>query len=217
LFFDNLDEQLEEWIGKGYEIILSGDLNKELGADVTGFARIMAKWDLVEIIQHTHSVQGEPPTYARGTRRLDYVFCTLNLLPSVVRCGILPYSEIVDSDHRALYVDFATSTLMGGDLAALSATPIRILKSHDIKGCEKYVELVAKYLEDHRVLQRLMEVSKAKEPDNAKIEAIDRDISRAMAHAIKKLRKVYTSLFSPTIKQACLQRRFFKLHLSMLT
>jgi hypothetical protein len=102
---------------------------------------------------------------------------------------------------------------MGGDLAALSATPIRILKSRDIKGRKQYVDLVAKYLEDHRVLQRLMEVSKAAEPDQAKIEAIDRDISRAMAHAIKKLRKVYTSPFSPTIKQARLRRRFYKLHL----
>jgi hypothetical protein len=37
-----------------------------------------------------------------------------------------------------------------------------------------------------------------------------------MAHAIKKLRKVYTSPFSPTIKQARLRRRFYKLHLSIL-
>jgi hypothetical protein len=70
-FFDDLDEQLGKWISKGYKIILSGDLNEELGADVTGFARITAKWDLVEIIQHTHGVQGERPTYAHGTRRLD--------------------------------------------------------------------------------------------------------------------------------------------------
>jgi hypothetical protein len=96
---------------------------------------------------------------------------------------------------------------MGGDLAMLSATPIQILKSRDIKGREQYVELVAKYLEDYRVLQRLIEVSEAEEPNNAKIEAIGRDISRAMAHAIKKLQKVYTSLFSLTIKQAHLRRK----------
>jgi hypothetical protein len=58
VFFDNLDDQLEEWIDKGCNIILSGDLNEELGADVTGFARITAKWNLVEIIQHTHGVEG---------------------------------------------------------------------------------------------------------------------------------------------------------------
>jgi endonuclease/exonuclease/phosphatase (EEP) superfamily protein YafD len=83
---------------------LSGGLNEELRADTHGFARI-----LVEIIQHFHGVVNKPPTYAQGKRRLDYVFCTTNLLSSVKRCGILPYSEIVDSDHRALYVDFDTA------------------------------------------------------------------------------------------------------------
>jgi hypothetical protein len=66
---------------------------------------------------------------------------------------------------------------MGGDLASLSETPIRILKSRDSKGCKAYVEAVAKYMEDHRVLQRLMEVSEAENSDQAKIEAIDRDIT----------------------------------------
>jgi hypothetical protein len=43
VFFDDMDAQLKEWIGKGYEVILSGDLNKKLGADVNGFARLRAK------------------------------------------------------------------------------------------------------------------------------------------------------------------------------
>ena len=216
-FFDDLDTKIEEWREKEYEIILSGDLNEELGADVHGFARISAKHDLVEVIQHQHGTTDEPPTYARGSRRLDYVFCTPNLVPSIVSCGILPYSEIIDSDHRAIYVDFCTSTLIGGDLASLSATPVRILKSRDSKASEAYVEAVAKYMEDHRVLQRLMEVSEAEHPNQEKIEAIDRDITRAMTHAINKIRKVYTSPFSPQIKQARLRRRFYKLHLSMLS
>jgi hypothetical protein len=105
---------------------------------------------------------------------------------------------------------------MGGDLASLSATPVRILWSRDSKGRDMYVEAVAKYLDDHRVLQRLMEVSKASVPDVAKIEAIDRDISQAMAYATNKIRKVYTSPFSPQIKQARLRRRYYKLHLSMI-
>ena len=214
-FYDDLDHQLEEWAGLGYEIILSGDLNEELGSDIQGFARLSAKWNLVEVIQHFHGMVDEPPTYARGTKRLDYVFCTPNLLSSIKQCGILPYSEIIDSDHRAIYVDFDTQTLMGGDLAILSATPVRILRARDSKAREEYVEAVAKYMEDHRVLQRLLEISKSETPDTTKIETIDRDISRAMAHAIKKIRKIYTSPFSPQIKQARLRRRFYKIHLSM--
>jgi hypothetical protein len=40
---DNLDKQLEEWTNEGYTILLSGDLNEELGADLTGFARLSVK------------------------------------------------------------------------------------------------------------------------------------------------------------------------------
>jgi exonuclease III len=213
-FYDDLDIQIQEWRDQDYEIILSGDLNEELGADLQGFARISAKHNLVEIIQHFHGTANEPPTYARGTRRLDYIFCTTNLLSSVKRSGILPYSELVDSDHRALYVDFDTPTLMGGDIASLSATPVRILRSRDVRGREKYVEAVAKYMEDHQVLQRLMEISTQLVPDEENIEAIDRDITRAMQHGMKTIRKIYTSPFSPQIKQARLRRRFYKLHLS---
>jgi hypothetical protein len=53
-FLDDLDKQLEEWTEKGYKILLSADINKELGSDVNGFARLSASWKLVEIIQHFH-------------------------------------------------------------------------------------------------------------------------------------------------------------------
>jgi hypothetical protein len=71
-------------------------------------------------------------------------------------------------------------------------------------------------MEDHTILQRLMELSTQQKPDKEKIEAIDRDISRAMRHGMKTIRKIYTTPFSPQIKQARLRRRFYKLHLSML-
>jgi hypothetical protein len=100
---------------------------------------------------------------------------------------------------------------MGCELASLSATPVRILRFIDTKGREQYVEHVSKYLEDHRALQRLLQVNEALEPDLAKIAAIDRHITRAMAYAIKRIRKVYASPFSPQVKQAQLRRRFYKL------
>jgi hypothetical protein len=126
------------------------------------------------------------------------------LVSSIRACGILPYSKILNSDHRALFINFITSMLMGGDLASLPATPVRILKSRDSKGREAYVEAVAKYMEDHCILQCLMEVSEAADPDQDKIEAIDCDIMRAMAHAIKKIEKcILPCLVQKLNKLAC--------------
>jgi hypothetical protein len=85
---------------------------------------------------------------------------------------------------------------MGGDLASLSTTPVQILRAHDSKASKKSVEAVAKYMEEERMLQRLVEISTEVTPDEdeEKIEAIDRDILRAMACTINKIRKIYTSL-----------------------
>ena len=78
----------------GHELIISGDLNEELGSDMNGFARISSSYNLVEMIQHRHGIEGEPPTYARSQCRLDYLFVTPGLETSVKRCGILPLSLI---------------------------------------------------------------------------------------------------------------------------
>jgi hypothetical protein len=106
---------------------------------------------------------------------------------------------------------------MVGDLASLAGTPEQILRSRDAKGREKqYVAAMEKDMEEHCVLQRLVKISSVNEPDEQKMEAIDQDITRAMAHVMSKIRRIYTSPFSPQIKQARLRRRFYKLHLSML-
>jgi hypothetical protein len=55
----------------------------------------------------------------------------------------------------------------------------------------------------------------AQEPDKAKIDVIDWDISRAMAHAMNKIRKICASPFSPQSKQARRRRWFYNIHLSM--
>jgi exonuclease III len=215
-FLVDFEKQVEEWIAKDYEILINGDLNELLGAEDQSFARISAKHDLTEIIQHFHGTQNEPPTYARGRKRLDYIFCTPGILSSVVQCGILPYSDIIDSDHRSLFVDFDTAKLFGGDPAELAPNPVRILHSRDAKGCDQYVKAVYKYLVDHRVPARLAALSESISPNMEECERIDNDITRAMAHGMKKIRKLYTSPFSPQVKQARLRRRFYKLHLSML-
>jgi hypothetical protein len=157
-FIADFDTQVAEWIEAGHELIIAGDLNEELGSDLSGFAKICSNHHLVEIIQHIHGIVGEPPTYARGQKRLDYIFVTPGLESSVQKCGILPYSDLIDSDHRCLYVDFNTTMLFGGDPAVLSPSPVRILHSRDAKGSNQYVEAVDKYMGDHNMDRRMLQM-----------------------------------------------------------
>jgi hypothetical protein len=72
-------------------------MKEKLGADIHGFARMSAKWNLVDVLQNFHGVINKPPTYARSTWCLKCIFCTANLLVSVKKCGILPYSKKLSS------------------------------------------------------------------------------------------------------------------------
>jgi hypothetical protein len=120
----------------------------------------------------------------------------------MIKCGILPYSDIIDSYHHSLYVDFDTIKLFGGDPAELAPNPVWILHSRDAKGCDQYVKVVHKYLTDHNVYNRLTELRDSNDANMDKCESIDQDITPAMAHGMKKIQKLYKNPFSPQVKQA---------------
>jgi hypothetical protein len=90
-FIDDFDHLVTQWLTQGHELIIAGDLNEELGSDLSGFSRISSKHNLVEIIQQTHGIDGEPPTYAQGRRRLDYIFVTAR---AIQECQTLQYSSL---------------------------------------------------------------------------------------------------------------------------
>jgi hypothetical protein len=76
-----------------------GDLNEVVGIERNGFQKVTCEFDLVDVLSHFHSIELEVPMYARGSTRLDYIFCSPNLLPSIRKCGFLPFNEHILSDH----------------------------------------------------------------------------------------------------------------------
>jgi exonuclease III len=134
-FLDDFDHQVTDWIATGHELIIAGDINEELGNDISRFSRISAKHHLIEFIQHKHDIEGEPPTYARGSKHLDYIFVTIGLETSVRCCGILPYSDILNSDHHCLYMDFDTCNIIwrqSSHLIPITSTDSSLLSCNNI-------------------------------------------------------------------------------------
>ena len=58
-----------------------------------------------------HSMEKPPPTYSRGSNRIDYIFVSMGLQNSAIRSGILPYNHLFVSDHRPCFIDFESSLL----------------------------------------------------------------------------------------------------------
>jgi exonuclease III len=101
-FIHDLSVYLRSIKTRDSAFILMGDLNEVVGLVLGGFNKITNEFDLVDIMSHHHPIRHEVATYARGKSRIDYIFCTSNLIPAVRYCGIEPFHEHIFSDHRSI-------------------------------------------------------------------------------------------------------------------
>jgi hypothetical protein len=96
-------------LAAGHDFVISGDLNELLGDNHSGFGSITTEFSLVDVYRHRHGMD-EPATFNCGHSRVDYILCSVPLLPSVSACDILPFSILSQSDHRTVFVDFDKKT-----------------------------------------------------------------------------------------------------------
>ena len=87
------------------EIILMIDANEGISESNSGIRKLLIKTQMCHPIFLQHGSKNEPNTYARGSRRIDFVFCTSNISQYIIQSGILPFDSIATTDHRALYID----------------------------------------------------------------------------------------------------------------
>ena len=195
--------------------IIMGDFNEVVGMNSAGFSKITAEFDLVDIMSHFHPIANEVPTYARGTKRLDYVFCTSNVLSSVTSCGIEPFNQNILSDHRGLFVDWDEASLFGTATSPMAPKSVRKLQSHRLQAKGNYILSLHEYCIKHNVFDRLHRLESVDFPSWSLANKLDRDITRGMLHAEKQCRQVGKDPWSPSLKKARIKVEIFKLSLSM--
>jgi hypothetical protein len=124
-FITDLTNEIELWKSEGVNVILGGDFNENLGETIDGLAHLVSTCQLTDVHAHFHGIEGEPSTYVRGNRRLDYVLITEGVLPFVRACGIDPFFTTINSDHRGLFLDIDLAGLLGGEMAQLLPPALR--------------------------------------------------------------------------------------------
>jgi hypothetical protein len=65
----------------------------------------MSETSLIDTFSHIANSPCNIPTHTRGSKRIDYIFTSQNLLPYVKKMGYLSFYEANDSDHRGLFID----------------------------------------------------------------------------------------------------------------
>jgi hypothetical protein len=94
-----LTNTLLSWKHKGYKITLMIDANEDIGSKPGSMGQVIYKAGLLDIISSKHDAEKMPNTYARGLKRIDYLFGMEKVLEHCSTCGILPFGYGYPSDH----------------------------------------------------------------------------------------------------------------------
>jgi hypothetical protein len=119
--------------------IIMGNLNEIVGHSLSGISRLTCSFDLVDAMSHFHPIDQEVATYARGTSCLDYIFCSVSLLPSVKQCGIEPFNEHNFSDHQSMFIDFDEASLFRSQAPLMASKNLRRIQSHNLAAKGAYL------------------------------------------------------------------------------
>jgi len=178
----------------------------------------MHEHELVDIHMALHDLDTEIPTYNRGTKRIDYIFGTNNIIPYVVKGGILPYHFITHTDHRGLYLDIDIQKFLRGHPPATGSQQHRALRTSHPRGYRAYSEYMIKWLEDSDIEERLNQLIHQqvhlKKNNTQQIISLEQEFTTARLKAESSIRRQTVHPWSPTLRNAHMYAYYYKLWLS---
>ena len=87
------------------------DANEQLVTEEEGIASLATTCNLTDIHAHQHKEINNMATYARGTKRINFILITKNLVEKSTASGFLAFYDGIETDHRGSFVDFDANKL----------------------------------------------------------------------------------------------------------
>eukprot|EP00957_Ditylum_brightwellii_P086203 6559064-Ditylum_brightwellii.AAC.1 len=158
-------------IGNEEELIIGTDAN-EVDTPGSALQKFINKNDLVNAFADKHPTATPLHTYQRNNNRLDYIFATPALLPSITAVGFFPFNIPFLTDHGALYADFNKELM----LLVTQDNPIEQstckLAADNPTYRDDYVEILLEYFDHYNICQQVEEVYKCVKEDSITTRAI---------------------------------------------
>lgn len=214
VFVQELKNFIMQVQAEGEEIILVGDFNEDITSPGAGMQQLASACCLVDLFSIRLGTSTLPTTYQRGTRRLDYVLISPNLLQTIEAAGYDPFGYRLPSDHRGMYIDLRTETLFSQGLPQIPAATKRDFRTSSPGVVSAYVFAKMKYLQDHRFFERLQTLEDLHHSDHDLAESLDRDFQRASHHAAGKCTKRPRAPWSPQLAQAWAELHYYRIIIS---
>jgi hypothetical protein len=211
---DDISDLLLEWGQKGHHPLVLMDAN--LTMDETNMAEFMKRHGLHDLVSDLHPGD-PPPTYGRGSSRIDLTLGDAHVRRAVSKCGALAMHEGVSpSDHTMQFIDFDEKWLFGNDSFKPMAGFAREFRLYDTKKKEKFQEKLDEIYKHQRIPDRVkslaaaLEVAESITPELIKsYQKLDSEIVEAiLAAAAATGRKDFGYQRSPALGKAFNQAIF---------
>jgi exonuclease III len=150
-FYKDLESALLEWKTKKYNIILMMDANEHVGEKPGGLTSVIGKAELTDLTLFCHPNSEPPNTHARGTKKIDYIFGSIQVKENCTRAGILPYGVGYESDHRALFVNIDIEKILQSKLNSIDSVTARKLQQATPKERQIFLETAHYHFENQNV------------------------------------------------------------------
>eukprot|EP00957_Ditylum_brightwellii_P195403 14888137-Ditylum_brightwellii.AAC.2 len=83
------------------------------GVDKKDFASFISEAVLCNAVGGTHGINTHN-THAEGSKAIDFMLCSPNMLPMIKKCGMLWFYNGIYSDNRGLFCDINILHLLCG-------------------------------------------------------------------------------------------------------
>ena len=149
----------------------------------------------------------------KGNNVIDYALCSQSLLSSITSSAYEPFMLNTMSDHRGIVIDFNRHSLLGKKELIVSPERRGLNASNPIQ-VDKFIQELQRHWKTFNITKRISDATKnghCKTTIRETVNGIDRDITKAMLRAERKVCKSEKPPWSPALQQASLTVKYYKL------
>jgi hypothetical protein len=153
---DGLHRTVATMIANQETVMIMGDFNESLGLDPRLMGSVCVSHDLFDAISNFHGESDEIPTYARGTKRLDYAVASASLRHLICACGYNLFNKNIHLDHQALLIDLRLKDFFGHVTPPLASPDLRFVSGAS-PAVTQFVQKMHSHLRENKVFHAYQE------------------------------------------------------------
>jgi hypothetical protein len=198
------------------------DANETIGDKPGGLTPIFNRIGLIDLIHHLHHVNDTVNTYARGSKRINYILGTKKVQEHCTRSGMLPFGVGYQSDHCALFIKVNLQKILQTSVTQIDTITARKLTQATPKERHIFLAQLGNHYQNQNLYKRLRHLAEIKNTEwndshTTKYERCDRILVEGMITAESTTKKTKMTSWSPTFANAVNKKTFWKIALSIKT